>query len=168
MPAPAPGRRPAARAEEDLPGRTRPAAAIAVGSGIGAVLVATLLLAPRGWVAICALAMAVASHEVVRRLREAGYLIPVIPLLVGGQVTIWLSWPYGARGVLAGFGAMVVVCMIWRLFMQDKRSDGGAERAAPGTTCVTRRPPSFWPRGWCCSAPSLRCWSTTAPAGCLP
>ncbi|AGZ53099.1 phosphatidate cytidylyltransferase [Mycobacterium kansasii] len=114
------------RAGRDLP------AAIAVGSGIGAVLVATLLLAPRGWVAICALAMAVASHEVVRRLREAGYLIPVIPLLVGGQVTIWLSWPYGARGVLAGFGAMVVVCMIWRLFMQDKRSDGGAERAAPG------------------------------------
>ncbi|KZS83035.1 phosphatidate cytidylyltransferase [Mycobacterium persicum] len=103
------------RAGRDLP------AAIAVGSSIGAVLVATLLLAPRGWVAICALAMAVASHEVVRRLREAGYLIPVVPLLVGGQVTIWLSWPYGARGVLAGFGATVVVCMIWRLFMQDKR-----------------------------------------------
>ncbi|KZS73093.1 phosphatidate cytidylyltransferase [Mycobacterium kansasii] len=111
------------RAGRDLP------AAIAVGSAIGAVLVATLLLAPRGWVAICALAMAVASHEVVRRLREAGYLIPVIPLLVGGQVTIWLSWPYGARGVLAGFGAMVVVCMIWRLFMQDKRT---GVAASPG------------------------------------
>ncbi|ETZ99130.1 cytidylyltransferase family protein [Mycobacterium kansasii 732] len=116
------------RAGRDLP------AAIAVGSGIGAVLVATLLLAPRGWVAICALAMAVASHEVVRRLRGAGYLIPVIPLLLGGQVTVWLSWPYGARGVLAGFGATVVVCMIWRLFMQDKRSYGeaGADRAESG------------------------------------
>ena len=55
----------------------------------------------------------------VRRLREAGYVIPVIPLLIGGQVTVWLTWPYDAAGALAGFGATVVVCMFWRLFMQD-------------------------------------------------
>jgi phosphatidate cytidylyltransferase len=94
-------------------------AAIGVGASIGAVLIATLLYLPRGWVALCSGAILVASHEVVRRLREAGYVIPVIPLLAGGQVTVWLTWPYGARGALAGFGAMVVVCMVWRLFMQD-------------------------------------------------
>src|SRR5262249_33931804 len=99
------------RAGRDLP------AAIAVGVSIGAVLVATLIFLPRGWVVLCAGAILVASHEVVRRLREAGYVIPVIPLLVGGQVTVWLTWPFGARGALAGFGAMVVVCMFWRLFM---------------------------------------------------
>ncbi|GFG64217.1 phosphatidate cytidylyltransferase [Mycobacterium kubicae] len=104
-------------------------AAFAVGIGIGAVLVVTLLYAPRFWVALCAGAILVASHEVVRRLREAGYLIPVIPLLVGGQFTVWLTWPYRAVGALAGFGGMVVVCMIWRLFMQDERrehDDGSA------------------------------------------
>ena len=56
------------------------------GPGIGAVVVATLLWAPRFWVLLCAGAALLASHEVVRRLREAGYLIPVIPLLIGGQV----------------------------------------------------------------------------------
>ena len=101
------------RAGRDLP------AAIAVGAAIGGVLVATLLFAPHFWVLIVAIAIFVASHEVVRRLREAGYVIPVIPLLVGGQVTVWLTWPFHAAGALAGFGAMVVVCMIWRLFMQD-------------------------------------------------
>jgi phosphatidate cytidylyltransferase len=101
------------RAGRDLP------AAIAVGAAIGGVLIATLLFAPRFWVLIVAIAIFVASHEVVRRLREAGYVIPVIPLLVGGQVTVWLTWPFHAAGALAGFGAMVVVCMIWRLFMQD-------------------------------------------------
>lgn len=101
------------RAGRDLP------AAIAVGASIGAVLIATLVYLPRGWVALCSGAILIASHEVVRRLREAGYVIPVIPLLVGGQVTVWLTWPYGARGALAGFGAMVVVCMVWRLFMHD-------------------------------------------------
>jgi phosphatidate cytidylyltransferase len=102
------------RAGRDLP------AAIAVGMAIGGVLIATLLFAPRLWVFHCAWAILVASHEVVRRLREAGYVIPVIPLLIGGQVTVWLTWPFGARGALAGFGATVVVCMFWRLFMYDE------------------------------------------------
>lgn len=94
-------------------------AAIAVGAGIGGVLVVTLVFAPRFWVPIVALAIVVATHEVVRRLREAGYLIPVIPLLAGGQLTVWLTWPYHAAGALAGFGVTVVVCNVWRLFMQD-------------------------------------------------
>lgn len=115
------------RAGRDLP------AAIAVGASIGAVLIATLLWVPHVWVLYSALAALVASHEVVRRLREAGYLIPVIPLLVGGQVTVWLTWPYRAVGAIAGFGGMVVICMIWRLFMTDKRSPDshGADGAPP-------------------------------------
>ena len=103
-------------------GRNLPAA-IAVGVSIGAVLIATMLFAPRYWVLLCSGAIFIASHEVVRRLREAGYVIPVIPLLIGGQVTVWLTWPFGARGALAGFGAMVVVCMFWRLFMHDESRD---------------------------------------------
>jgi phosphatidate cytidylyltransferase len=106
------------RAGRDLP------AAIAVGLAISGVLVATLVYAPRYWVLIVAIAIFVASHEVVRRLREAGYIIPIIPLLAGGQLTIWLTWPYHAGGAVAGFGVMVVMCMFWRLFMQDpSRSD---------------------------------------------
>ncbi|OBI95065.1 phosphatidate cytidylyltransferase [Mycobacterium alsense] len=117
----------ASRAGRDLP------AAIAVGAGIGAVLIVTLLFAPRVWVVFCSGATLIASHEVVRRLREAGYVIPVIPLLAGGQLTVWLTWPTGARGALAGFGAMVVVCMVWRLFMQDpsRHHDPAAGPPAP-------------------------------------
>ena len=33
--------------------------------------------------------------------------------------SIWLTWPFHAAGALAGFGATVVVCLFWRLFMQD-------------------------------------------------
>ncbi len=113
------------RAGRDLP------AAIAVGAFIGGILIATLIFAPRGWVALCSWAIAVASHEVVRRLREAGYVVPVIPLLVGGQVTVWLSWPFGARGVLAGFGATVVVCLFWRLFMHDESRNHDPDAGPP-------------------------------------
>ena len=95
-------------------------AAFAVGLFTGGLVVTTLVFAPRYWVVLCSGAILIATHEVVRRLREAGYVIPVIPLLIGGQVTVWLTWPFGARGALAGFGATVVVCMFWRLFMHDE------------------------------------------------
>ena len=88
-----------------------------------------LVFVPRLWIAIVAIATVVATHEVVRRLREAGYLIPVVPLLVGGQATVWLTWPFGAVGALAGFGGMVVIAMIWRLFMAENRPDGGLGEA---------------------------------------
>jgi phosphatidate cytidylyltransferase len=99
----------ASRAGRNLP------AAIAVGAVLGFGVIAILVFAPRGWIAVVAVAMAVATHEVVRRLREAGYSIPIIPLLVGGQAIVWLTWPFGPAGAFGGFGATVVVCMIWRL-----------------------------------------------------
>lgn len=117
---PASGAKKKSRAGRDLP------AAIAVGTAIGAVLVAALEFVPRLWVAIVACAIVVATHEVVRRLREAGYLIPVIPLLIGGQAIVWLTWPYRAVGALAGFGGTVVVCLIWRLFQTNRRPDAVA------------------------------------------
>jgi phosphatidate cytidylyltransferase len=95
-------------------GRNLPAA-IAVGVALGGSVIAILLLAPKVWVGVVAAAMAVATHEVVRRLREGGYSVPVVPLLIGGQAIVWLTWPFGPAGALGGFGATVVLCLIWRL-----------------------------------------------------
>ncbi|KQY09824.1 phosphatidate cytidylyltransferase [Mycobacterium sp. Root135] len=99
----------AGRAGRNLP------AAIGVGAFLGFGVIAILVFAPLGWVPVVALAMAVATHEVVKRLRTAGYSIPIVPLLVGGQAMVWLTWPFGPAGALGAFGATVVVCMIWRL-----------------------------------------------------
>lgn len=95
-------------------GRNLPAA-IAVGAFLGFGVIAILVFAPLGWIPVVAVAMAVATHEVVRRLRAAGYSIPIVPLLVGGQAIVWLTWPFGVTGALGAFGGTVVVCMIWRL-----------------------------------------------------
>jgi phosphatidate cytidylyltransferase len=95
-------------------GRNLPAA-IGVGAFLGFGVIAILVFAPLGWIPVVAVAMAVATHEVVRRLRTAGYSIPIIPLLLGGQAIIWLTWPFGPAGAFGAFGVTVVVCMIWRL-----------------------------------------------------
>ena len=102
-------------------GRNLPAA-IVVSLLLGGMVISTLIFAPRGWVLILSVAMAIATHEVVKRLREAGYVIPLIPLLAGGQAMIWLTWPFGAAGALGAYGATVLVCLIWRLLSQGLQS----------------------------------------------
>ncbi len=102
-------------------GRNLPAA-IAVSLLLGGMVIGTLVFAPRGWVVILSVAMGIATHEVVKRLREQGYSIPLIPLLVGGQAMIWLTWPFGAAGALGGYGGTVLVCLIWRLLSQGLQS----------------------------------------------
>ncbi|TFV56488.1 phosphatidate cytidylyltransferase [Mycobacterium sp. PS03-16] len=98
-------------------GRNLPAA-IAVGVLLGGGLIAILLFAPYLWLALVAAAVAAGTWEVCQRLGEAGYRMPVVPLLIGGQATLWLTWPFGATGALGGFAGTVVVCMIWRLVGQ--------------------------------------------------
>jgi phosphatidate cytidylyltransferase len=111
----APAPKKASRAGRDLP------AAIAVGAVLGAMAIGTLLFAPRWWLPLLAVAIAIATHEVIRRLGEAGYALPTVPLLVGGQAMIWLTWPFGSAGLLGAYGGTVVVCMIWRLLGQGLR-----------------------------------------------
>lgn len=95
-------------------GRNLPAA-IAVGVVLGGMAIGTLLFAPKWWLPLLAVAIAIATHEVIRRLREHGFALPVVPLLLGGQAMIWLTWPFGAAGLLGAYGGTVVVCMVWRL-----------------------------------------------------
>lgn len=96
-------------------GRNLPQA-IAVGAGLGGLVIGILLFAPTAWLAVVAGAIGIATWEVTKRLREADVLVPRAPLLLGGQAIIWLGWPYGTTGVLSAFAATVVVTMLWRLF----------------------------------------------------
>jgi len=104
----------ASRAGRNLP------AAIGVGVVLGGLAIAALLFFPIGWLVMLAVFIPVATYEVVRRLGEAGYALPLIPLLLGGQAIIWLSF-YGPAGPLGAYGGTIVVCMVWRLVGQGIR-----------------------------------------------
>ncbi len=102
-------------------GRNLPAA-LAVGFGLGLSLIAILLFVPEVLIGVIAVAMAVATWEVAKRLREADVLVPRIPLLLGGQAVIWLAWPFGTEGVAGAFAATVLALMVWRLFDHGLRA----------------------------------------------
>jgi phosphatidate cytidylyltransferase len=93
-----------------------------VGVALGGMAIGSLLFAPKWWLLLLAPSIAMATHEVIRRLGEHGYAIPVVPLIIGGQAMIWLAWPWGVAGTLGAFGGTVVVAMMWRLVGQGLRN----------------------------------------------
>ncbi|WP_207839316.1 phosphatidate cytidylyltransferase [Williamsia soli] len=100
------------RAGRDLP------AAIGVGGTLGVSLILILVFIPEVWFGVVAVAIAVASWEVTKRLRDGGIKVALIPILVGGQAIMWASWPWGISGSVVALAATVLVAMIWKLLSQ--------------------------------------------------
>jgi phosphatidate cytidylyltransferase len=100
------------RAGRDLP------AAIGVGGTLGVSLILILVFIPEVWFGVVAVAIAVASWEVTKRLRDGGIKVALIPILVGGQAIMWASWPWGISGSVVALAATVLVSMIWKLLSQ--------------------------------------------------
>ncbi|MFJ6672391.1 phosphatidate cytidylyltransferase [Actinosynnema sp. NPDC091369] len=100
----------ASRAGRNLP------AAIAVGVGLGAVILVALLTVRELFVGVVAIAVAVSVYELAGALRRgAGIRVGLVPVLLGGQAVVWLAWPYERGGVLSAFVVTILVCLIWRL-----------------------------------------------------
>ncbi len=90
-------------------------AAIAVGVGLAALILLTLLLVRQVFVGLVALAVAVATWELAGALRRgAGARVARVPVFVGGQAMVWLSWPFERLGLLAAFVVTALVCLVWR------------------------------------------------------
>jgi len=104
-----PARRPS-RAGRDL------VAAITVGVGMGVVILASLVLERHFFIGVLALATAVATWELAGALRRgAGIEVPLPVLLAGGQAMVWLSWPFGLRGLAAAFAVTALAVLLWRM-----------------------------------------------------
>ena len=100
----------ASRAGRNLP------AAIAVGVGMGAVILGSLLFERHLFVAVLALSTAVGTWELAGALRRgASIAVPLPILLVGGQAMIWLSWPFGLRGLAVSFAGTALAVLLWRM-----------------------------------------------------
>ena len=116
------------RSARDLTGSEHPPAArssragrdlgsaIAVGLGLGAIILVPLLTVRQTFVGVLAGATAVATWELRDALRRgAGIEVPLPVLLVGGQAMIWSSWPFGLRGLALSFVATALGCLVWRM-----------------------------------------------------
>jgi len=88
---------------------------IAVSLLLGAAILVSLLTVRQIFVGVVAVAVAIGTYELVGALRRgADIRVTLLPVLVGGQAMVWLSWPFGRNGLLAGFVLTVLACMVWR------------------------------------------------------
>ena len=90
--------------------------AISVGLGLGALILVPLLTVRQTFVGVLAAATAVATWELRDALRRGAEIeVPLPVLLLGGQAMIWLSWPFGLRGLALSFAATALACLVWRM-----------------------------------------------------
>jgi phosphatidate cytidylyltransferase len=90
-------------------------AAIGVGVVLGAAIILSLLMVRHLFIGIAAAAAAVSTIELASAVKRGSDIrVSLLPTLVGGQAMIWLSWPFGLRGILIAFAITVLACLAWR------------------------------------------------------
>ncbi|WP_369253855.1 phosphatidate cytidylyltransferase [Geodermatophilus amargosae] len=90
-------------------------AAIGVGLGLGAVIIASLVVYRPAFLAVIGVAILVGVVELVRALESGGARAPLPPLLVGTVAMLALAWTRGPDGLVVGFLLTVVAVLLWRL-----------------------------------------------------
>ncbi len=94
-------------------GRNVPAA-VAVGLGLGTVVLTTLFLWRPAFLGVIAVAVGVGIWELVRAVRGIGVNAPLVPLIAGGALMTGLAWWGAADGLTFGLMITVVAVMVWR------------------------------------------------------
>lgn len=102
-------------------GRNLPMA-LAVGLGLGAIIVGSLLWYRQSFVGIITLAVLASVWELRTTLAKArGIEIAWLPLAVGVGATVVLAWPFGHTAQAVGVVATALACLAWRF---GKGADG--------------------------------------------
>ena len=100
---------PSSKAGRNLP------AAIVVGVGLGALILATLLLWRPGFVILVCLAVVYALYELASGIATVEARIPLVPMVVGAVAMDIVAWYRGSDGLVTGLLLTVTAVAIWRL-----------------------------------------------------
>lgn len=97
------------RAGRDLP------AAIAVGLGLVAMVLASIFLLKPTFVAIVAAAILLGMIEITRAFKAAGITVPLVPIATGAIVMMVVAYPEGVEAAAVAMALTVIGTLIWRL-----------------------------------------------------
>lgn len=95
-------------------GRNLPVA-IAVGSGLVAVILVTVLLSRPAFVVLVSVTVVIGIWELTRAVSSIDAHPPIIPLVVGGVTMQAVAWFAGPEGLVIALFFTVLGCLIWRL-----------------------------------------------------
>jgi phosphatidate cytidylyltransferase len=91
-------------------------AAIGVGAGLGAVIVASLFIVKAVFVGVIAVAVVVGLWELTSRLEERKQIkAPLVPLAVGGAAMVVAGYVRGAEGAWVAMALTALAVLVWRM-----------------------------------------------------
>ncbi len=94
-------------------GRNLPAA-IAVGVGLGAVIVGALLLWKPAFMIAVTAAVVLGAWELIEALRSGRIQAPVLPTMVAAVTLVPVAYYAGADGLAIGFALSALTILVWR------------------------------------------------------
>ncbi|MFB7514299.1 phosphatidate cytidylyltransferase [Streptomyces sp. NPDC056144] len=117
MPSPAPPSPPAPPAPRQKKSAGRDlGAAIGVGVGLGAVIVASLFIWKPAFVGVIAVAVVVGLWELTSRLQERKAIkAPLVPLAVGGAAMVVAGYVRGPEGAWVAMALTALAVLVWRM-----------------------------------------------------
>jgi phosphatidate cytidylyltransferase len=96
-------------------GRNLPAA-VGVGVGLGAVILASLFFVKSLFIVVVSAAVVVGVYELTSRLKERKDIrVPVVPVAVGGVAMQVAAYFKGAEGGLLAFALTALAVLVWRM-----------------------------------------------------
>ncbi|MGW0702575.1 phosphatidate cytidylyltransferase [Streptomyces sp. NPDC002867] len=91
-------------------------AAIGVGVGLGAVIVASLFIVKAVFVGVVAVAVVVGLWELTTRLQERKQIkAPLVPLAVGGAAMVVAGYVRGSEGAWVAMALTALAVLVWRM-----------------------------------------------------
>jgi phosphatidate cytidylyltransferase len=100
---------PASKAGRNLP------VAIAVGAGLGLIVVASLFLYRPSFAVLVGIAVLYGCYELAHALKSGGIRISLTPVLVGGAAMLVAAWVRGPSGLVLAVLITVLGVMVWRV-----------------------------------------------------
>ena len=90
-------------------------AAVAVGVGLAAAILVSLLVYPPAFLLVLGIAILTGVVELTRALQAGGARAPLVPVLAGTVAMIALAWTRGPSGLVVAFLLTVLAVLLWRL-----------------------------------------------------
>ncbi|WP_199547439.1 phosphatidate cytidylyltransferase [Streptomyces sp. N35] len=91
-------------------------AAIGVGVGLGAVIIASLFIVKAVFIGVIAIAVVVGLWELTARLQERKQIkAPLVPLAVGGAAMVVAGYVRGAEGAWVAMALTALAVLVWRM-----------------------------------------------------
>ena len=90
-------------------------AAVGVGLLLAGLVVGSLVIDPRAFLAVVVVAVSYGAWELRRAIATRGMVIPLVPLLLGAAGMLVSAYLRGAEALVVTFGLTIVGLLVWRV-----------------------------------------------------